>query len=209
MADKIATDQSNFDDTTSELNRTEFIVRQVLNRMATATLVQVVAVDTDTVDIRPMIAQIDGAGNAIAHGTIHNVPVFTLRAGNSAVIATPVVGDIGLAIFCHNDISSAKKNKKPSNPGSRRRFDWADALYLGGFFGAAPTSFVKFEPGGGITIQSDQPVTIRASQIYANGHLTVQGDLEVTGASMFQGKTFSNHIHSGVASGAGNSGPPV
>lgn len=209
MADKIATGQSNFDDTTSELNRTEFIVRQVLNRMATATLVQVVAISAVTVDIRPMVAQIDGAGNAIPHGTIHNVPVFSLRAGSSAVVMTPVVGDIGLAIFCHNDISSAKANKAPSNPGSRRRFDWADALYLGGFFGADPTTFIRFEPGGGMTIQSDQPIMIQAPQINAMGTLAVTGNLTATGTATFAGKAFGTHVHTGVAAGGGNSGPPL
>ena len=209
MADKIATGQSNFDDTTSELNRTEFIVRQVLNRMATATLVQVMAVSAGTVDVRPMVAQIDGAGNAIPHGTIHNVPVFSLRAGSSSVVMTPVIGDIGLAIFCHNDISSAKANKAPSNPGSRRRFDWADALYLGGFFGADPTTFIRFEPGGGMTIQSDQPITIQAPQINAMGTLAVTGNLTTTGTATFAGKAFGTHVHTGVTAGGGNSGPPL
>lgn len=147
--------QSRFSDGNSELNRTEFIARQVMNRIATATLVLVKAVDTSarTVDLQPMVAQIDGAGTAVPHGVISSVPWLNPRAGGSAVILTPVVGDIGLAVFCHSDISSVKINQKPSIPGSRRRFDWSDAIYVGGLFGPDPTQFIRLDADG-IAIQA-------------------------------------------------------
>lgn len=141
-----------------EWNRLDFAIRSVINRMATATLVRVEAGNGRTVDVRPIVAQLDGAGNAIDHGTIHNVPVFQMRAGVSAVILEPVAGDIGLAVFCHSDISSAKKNSAPSTPGSLRRFDWADALYLGGFLGAEPTQFIRVS-GSGIELNAPQVTT--------------------------------------------------
>lgn len=199
-----------FSDTTSELNRTDFVVRQVLNRMATATLVLVKAVGTDTVDVQPMVAQLDGAANAIEHGTIHNVPFFMPRAGSSAIVMTPVAGDIGLAVFCHNDISSVKRTKAPANPGSRRRFDWADALYLGGFLGATPTQFIKLDVDGiTITSTSGKPVNINGVTIDESGNVSVPGNLSVTGTSDFAGDDFASHKHSGVQTGTGQSGPPV
>lgn len=210
MASRAYTGHGQFSDTTSELNRTDFIVRQVLNRMATATLVLVKAVGTGTVDIQPMVAQLDGAGNAVEHGTIHNVPFFMPRAGASAIVMTPAVGDIGLAVFCHNDISSVKKNKAPSNPGSRRRFDWADALYLGGFLGATPTQFVKLDADGiTITSASGKPVNVNGMTVDSDGNVTIPGNLSVTGTSDFAGDDFATHKHSGVQTGSGQSGPPV
>ena len=177
----VAKTLANFSDTTSEFARTDFIVRQVLNRMATATLVEVMAVSADSVDIRPMVAQIDGAATAVPHGTIHNVPFFSMRAGSSAIVMKPVVGDFGLAIFCHNDISAVKKNKKASNPGSRRRFDWADALYLGGFLGAEPTHYLKFDAAGEIEIKPNSALSVTGAQS-VSGNQTVQGNAAVSGS---------------------------
>lgn len=182
----VAKTLADFSDTTSEFARTDFIVRQVLNRMATATLVEVMAVAVDTVDIRPMVAQIDGAGTAIPHGTIHNVPFFSLRAGSSAIIMKPVVGDMGLAIFCHNDISAAKKNKKASNPGSRRRFDWADALYLGGFLGAAPTQYIRLDADG-IAVQaaSGKPIALTTTdKVTLTGPVDANTEYRVAGVKV-------------------------
>lgn len=130
------TGQSDFSSSLSDVGRMRFLVQQMMTGVATATLVQVRAVDGDTVDVQPMIAQIDGAGNALLHGTIHGLPFLKLRAGGSVIDLTPKVDDIGLAIFCHNDISAVKKTKKPAAPGSRRRFDWADGVFIGGLLGA-------------------------------------------------------------------------
>lgn len=207
------TGQADFADTTSEIARTEFIVRQVMNRMATATLVMVKAVDATakTVDVQPMVAQIDGAGNAVPHGIINKLPYLGLRGGNSAIVLIPAAGDIGLAIFCHNDISSVKANKKPSNPGSRRRFDWADGIYIGGLFGGAPTQSIVLDDNGvTITAAPGKKITL-----VSDTETRITGPVKVTGAATFDGEVtigglaFSTHKHSGVATGSAKSGGPV
>lgn len=137
-----------------ETNRLDFVIRSVVNKLATMTLVQVKAVNGQMVDILPLVSQIDGADNEVKHGVIHNAPVFRLQSGTSAIIIDPVEGDIGLAIFAHNDISKAKATKAPALPGSRRKFDWADAIYLGGVLNGTPTSFVQFLTSGGIDIKA-------------------------------------------------------
>lgn len=213
MVDKISTGQADFSDTTSEIARTEFIVRQVMNRMATATLVMVKAVDAaaKTVDVQPLVAQIDGAGNAVPHGTINKLPYLGLRGGNSAVVLTPAAGDIGLAVFCHNDISTVKAKKGPGNPGSRRRFDWADGIYIGGLFGAAPTQSIVLDANGvTVTAAPGKKVTL-----VSDTETRITGPLKVTGAATFDGEVtigglaFSTHKHSGVLAGPVKSGGPV
>lgn len=161
---KIFTGQGDFGATTDEFNRQDFLVRQIMNGMATATLVLVKAVNGDTVNVQPMVAQIDGAGNAIPHGIINAMPWFSLRSGASAIIAPPKVGDIGLAIFCHNDTSVVRNKKAPAQPGSRRRFDWADGIYLGGLLGPAPTQFIRIDDDG-ISVQaaSGKPVMLSST----------------------------------------------
>jgi len=150
MTRKAYTGFATLADASDDLDGQRFIIQQMINRLATATLVQVKAVDPTghTVDVQPMVHQIDGAGNAISHGTIHAMPYFTLRAGGAAVQVDPVPGDVGLAVFCHNDITAAKKNGRPSQPGSRRRYAWADGLYLGGFLGADPSVYIQVSEAG-------------------------------------------------------------
>lgn len=137
-----------------EANRQDFLVRQILGKVVTATLVEVTAVRDDKVCIKPLVAQIDAAGNAFPHGSINNVPVWRPQAGGVRIIMTPVTGDVGLAVFCHSDISSVVANDgKASNPGSRRKFDWSDAIYLGGLFGDEPTVSVTLDPDDGVVVK--------------------------------------------------------
>jgi GpV Apex motif len=217
MSEKNYTGFSDVSDAQGSYGATSFVVSQIMNKMATTTLVLVKAVNEETVDVQPMISQIDGAGNAIKHGTINALPFFALRAGASAIIAKPRVGDIGLAVFCHNDISKVKKNKKPSPPGSWRRYDWADGIYLGGVLGPTATQFIKIGDDDGIEIHAiaGKPLKLIADTVSITGKLTVSDDVTVTGKVTASvdviggGKNLKTHTHSGVTAGGGNSGPPV
>lgn len=204
-------------DTTDEFNRMAFVVRSIMAQQATTTLVIVRAVEDDTVDVQPMVSQVDGAGNAVDHGVIHGLPVWRLQGGNSAVIVVPSVGDIGLAVFASTDISNVKRAKEPTTPGSFRRFDWSDGIYLGGLLNAPAEQFVRMDSAGiTITTADDQPVTINADTVVINADtVSMSGDLDVTGSissgagSTFGGKAFDTHQHSGITTGGGTSGPPV
>lgn len=187
---------------TSEWNRLNAAIRSVMNQMATMTLVRVEAVNGRTVDIRPIVAQLDGAGNAVDHGTIHNVPVWCYQAGGAAVEIKPVVGDIGMAVFAHSDISAAKANGAASPPGSRRRFDWADAVYLGGLFGDEPTTTITLSATDGVQITSNRPVVVNAS-----AGIDLRGPTKVTGGLTVDGIVFATHKHTLVQAGTANSGP--
>lgn len=195
-------------DANDEWNRLQFAIRSVVNQMATTQLVQVKTVREDAdgfaVDVQPMVAQVDGAGNAVPHGTIHNMPVWRVQGGTSAVIVKPVAGDIGIAVFASSDISGVKRSKSPTTPGSWRRFDWSDGMYLGGILNAAPTQFIRMDEDG-ITITSSGPVEINApggatvnGDATVNGNASVDGDvsasgnLNVTGNGTFGGNISGN-----------------
>lgn len=209
-------------DVNSEWNRLQFAIRSVMNQMATTTLVLVKAVREEgggfAVDVQPMVAQVDGAGNAVPHGIIHAMPVWRVQGGNSGVIIKPAVGDIGVAIFASTDISGVKRSGAPTTPGSARRFDWSDGIYLGGVLMAPPTQFVRLdEEGVTITAADGLPVTINApGGLVVNAptasfsqDVAVTGDMTTGPGSTFNGKSFDSHTHSGVQTGSGNSGPPT
>ena len=155
----------------TDYNATTLLVSQLLSKVSTCTLVQVKAVTNSGglspvgfVDILPLVNQIDGKGNSVPHATIYHCPYVRLQGGGNAVILDPQVGDIGLAAFASRDVSSVIANKAQSNPGSYRRFDMSDGLYLGGMLNGTPTQYVQFNTSG-ITIHSPTAVILNAPDV--------------------------------------------
>jgi hypothetical protein len=164
-----------------------YLIKSLIARMATATLVQVVGVTnagtTDAVgfvDLQPLVAQVDPDMNPTPHAIIRNNPYFRLQGGTNAIIIDPQVGDVGVALFASRDISAvnstlaggkAAVGQKPISPGSFRKYDMADALYLGGVLNGVPTQFIQFAAGG-VTITSPHPVTINGTDVNVNASVT-------------------------------------
>lgn len=205
-------------DTASEMSVISFICKQMMAQMETMRLVQVKAVhgngETDTagtVDVLPLVNQIDGRGNSTAHGTVYGIPWWRLQGGKNAVICDPVVGDIGYVSVSSRDISSVKATRKQSNPGSYRRFDLADGVYVGGVLNVAPDQYVVFtetgvrlvDKNGNSVAMSDSGivmtdkfshvVSMSSTGITLKGNVIVDGNLvtnqtlEVKGSATFDG----------------------
>jgi hypothetical protein len=183
-------------DGAAEFNAVEFVVRNMLSRVSTMTLVKVVSstnageeAPAGFVDILPLVNLIDGKGKAINHTTIYRCPVWRMQGGSSAVIIDPVPGDIGVAIFADRDISSVVKNKDVSNPGSFRRFSMADAVYLGGLLNEVATQFVRMAADG-ISITSPTKIKLEAPLIEFNAATSVTVNspvFRVNGATQLNG----------------------
>jgi hypothetical protein len=218
-----------------------FVIGQALARLSTATLVRVVAVTNNGglspvgfVDVQPLVNQLDGSGNAVPHGVLHQLPYFRLQGGTDAVILDPKVGDIGMAAFGSRDLSAVKASKQQANPGSWRTHDMADGLYFGGLLNGIPVQYVQFTEGG-INVVSPSKVTVQAPNIELNaatqcalnspvivlngtvqqgagsfgGTSTWQGNMNTLGTLRNNGKDVgSTHTHPGVQSGPSNTGTP-
>lgn len=204
----------------NEFNALSFLMKQMMAQMNTATLVKVIAVygggtaAVGTVDIQPLVQQTDGAGKPIDHDVIYEVPYFRLQGGTNAVIVDPEIGDIGFCVFCQHDISLVQASGATNLPGSQRRFNMADALYIGGWnTSVAPTSYVMIT-GTDITIVNATAIdaTTPTFTIHGNLHVTgtVQGDQTgtFTGDVTGNGTSLHTHIHTGGTI-AGNTGAPV
>lgn len=206
----------------NEINALTFFVKQLLGQLNIATLVQVKAVHVTSrispvgyVDVQPLVDQVDGAGRPVTHTIINNVPFLRLQGGACAVIVDPHVGDIGFCVFADRDISAVKAAKASKPPGSRRRFNLADGLYVGGWNSlTTPTSYVLIDDTS-IEINSPLAVNITAPQTTVNGPLHVTGVVTgdqtaaFTGNVTGQGTSLHTHVHSGVTTGTGNTGAPV
>lgn len=205
--------QASATDASSEYNATHFLIRQLIARVNTATLVQVQKVTNNGgvspigfVDVLPLINQIDGDDQPTPHVTVYNLPYCRLQGGTNAVILDPKVGDIGVVVFSSRDISTVKVAKKQSNPGSRRRYSMADGIFIATVIADAPQNYVQFTDNGGINIVSTGALTFSSTNatLDASGNLTVRGDVVATG-----GISLVHHVHTGVQGGTSTTGPAV
>ena len=154
-----------------ELAQLDFAIKSALSKLQTALPVKVIKCTNSGgvspvgfVDIQPLVHQIDGAGKAIPHGIVTNVPYSRLQGGANAVIIDPEAGDIGIALFASRDISGVKATKAATVPGSFRKYDFSDAMYIGGILNSAPTQYIRFHSGG-IEIISPSAVVVQAPQV--------------------------------------------
>jgi hypothetical protein len=172
-----------------QFNAMWFIAKQVMAGAWTATLAQVKSVtnagevkDTGTVSLQPLVNQVDGQGNATPHETISNAIYFRYGGKDGAVICDPVVGDVGIMLSASSDISSVKANKAQANPGSSRKFNPADAIYLGAVLSAAPTQYITFTSTGiKIADKNNNAIEFKQGGIFVTGNIVVQGNLQLSG----------------------------
>lgn len=130
-----------------------FIIDQHVSRHAHVTWASVQSVSGGgpsshpTVSVQPLANMLNGQGQPTSHGVLTGLPALRPYGGASGIICDPKVGDIGLVLFADRDMSSVKATKTQANPGSRRRFDMADGVYIGGILGGALTEYIQFLTG--------------------------------------------------------------
>ena len=202
-------------DAASEVGRINYLLRSALSGLRTAMPVKVVAVTNSGgvsaigfVDVQPLVSAVDGSGTSWPHGIIHNVPYMRIQGGANGIILDPVVGDIGIATVCDRDISTVKSTGKVSAPGSNRKNDMSDMVYLMTIIGAAPTQYIEFNSAG-ITIHSPTKVIISAPAIESSGTWNHTGTITASGDITAVGTSVHTHKHGGVQTGSGQTGTPV
>jgi hypothetical protein len=185
----------------------DFMIQQSLLKLQTSTLVEVLSCTNSgglspvgTVNVKPMVNQVDADGNAWPHTTIYNVPYSRIQGGQNgnAIVMDPQKGDIGVALFASRDISKVLSTSAAANPGSARKYDFSDAMYIGGLLnGGTPTQYIQFGSSG-ITIVSPNAITIKAPTINLEGNvvqtagtITVQTDV-IAGMGAV---SLVNHLH--------------
>jgi len=226
------------EDTASKFNRDVFFFNQQMARVWTSIPVIVTGVSgggtasLPRLTVKPMVNQVDGEGFATEHGIINDIPAVRAQGGGNAIICDPKVGDRGTLMVSCRDMSAVKQSGAVANPGSERRFNLSDGVYVGCFSADTPDQFVEFkdsglkltdkngnivetsEDGTKITDKSGSVIEMKAGGIKITpqgGTLTVDGNISATGgiSSNNSTHTLAGHVHSGVQSGSSNTGPPV
>ncbi|AWB26191.1 hypothetical protein DA075_35565 (plasmid) [Methylobacterium currus] len=193
----------------SDVNAHDFQIRQRQSGMRTMIPVKIVAVHgggvdkEPTVDVQPLIKQMDGSGKTQSHGIVYGIPASRNRAGNSAIINDPRVGDMGMMSVADRDISSAKSSMQESNPGSFRRHSLSDGIYHGNLFNKEPPKqYIHFKDDGvDITDVNKNMISTSKDGISLNGVVIDRdGNVKAPGEMTAKSKggssvTVSGHKH--------------
>jgi hypothetical protein len=236
MADNPGQGQMDLSGDTSDFNKISFIIQQSLALVAGSTLVQVVKCTKNDevgaigfVDVQPLVNMLDGAGVAQKHGVIYNLPYARVQGGRNAVICDPCKDDIGVAVFADRDISSVKKNQAISNPGTRRRNNMSDGIYLFTVLSKlAPQQWVRFiqdgdgapngmewqDKFGNIILSDTDGIKINGVLFDRDKNVSNAAKIDATDEiTAFSGGAdsvgLSTHTHGGVAAGSADTDPPT
>jgi len=203
-----------------------FRVQSIITRMHTAIPVRVTAVNAGgtgpvgTLNAQSLVQQLKVSGEPLDHAVMTNLPYCRIQGGKNAFIVEPEVGDIGIAVFAHRDISGVKNVKGKSPPSSRRMYSASDAMYIGGILNGAPTQWVFIKSSGEINIKATQKIVLDAPLIECHGNLTQTGHAGQTatfigGIHNIGGDITSDnislvhHVHPGVSRGSSRTDEPV
>jgi len=185
-------------DSAGQFGAQAFIIKQMLSRLQTMTLVKVITCTNagglsavGFVDVEPLVNQIDGEGNGKPHKPLYNLPYSRLQGGANAIILDPKPGDIGIAGFASRSIAKVKKTRKRSNPDTFSQFSMSDGMYLGGALNGLPTNYIQFTDGGDIIIHSSGNISLSAPTITTSGAWEHTGTLKNNGVNIS-----STHVHS-------------
>ena len=198
-----------------------FIARQIMNRICTTTLCKVVKVtnagelsEAGFIDVQPLVNQVDSTGKPVDHAVIFNIPYLRIQGGANAIIIDPAVGDIGYVGFASHDISGVVAARGQANPASFRRYDMADAVWIGGILNSAPTQYIQFNSAGikmvsphSIQLEAADGVNITAPVIRINGSASVTINtptFTVNGATQLNGAVNASSTVTAVGDVTGN-----
>lgn len=160
----------------SEYNVLDFVIRSIVCGLVnTAIPVRVDKVERPAegggagyLSATPLIKMRSAKGDALDVVSIPKLRWFRLQHGTAAIIVDPKPGDIGLAVFAQQDVSALNGGSEPIQPGSFRCYSISDGFYFGGFWGQKPTTFIRIEDNGQITVTAPQSVVVNSIDVTVN-----------------------------------------
>ena len=169
----------------------------------------VTAVKGNRVNVQPSLNRALRDGRTESLPVVPNVPIWFPRGGGAAITWPVKAGDGCMLVFAERSLDEWKSGGGTVTPDDPRRHGLSDAVALVGLDSAASGSDdVEISMDGSKITVSPDAVTITVGGVT----VTVSGDgLEVTGGDITHNGTSVGdaHVHSGVVSGASNTGNPV
>lgn len=195
---------ADYSDFVDEYNALIHIINSVVNKVKTIELVKVLSVNTTLheLSVIPIVKNANANGDAVENTPTYGVKYFEWQYGANSIVAVPEVGDIGICLISHKDIS----NIASGLVGSFRKFCESDSIYLGGLkgFNQTPKQFIEFNSNG-INITSDTAININCDKEI---NITSATDLTINANSATINATEIN-LGSGATDGIARIGDTV
>ncbi|MCX5516241.1 translation initiation factor IF-2 [Kaistia algarum] len=195
--------------------------------MWTAVPCTIISVDfgKQTCSVQPTqkvaIRKPDGSQEWQSMPVLPDAPIHFPGGGGVSMTFPVKAGDEALAIIASRPVDSWHQSGGEQQQGARRMHDLSDAFVMVGFRSnpkALPgvssdavqlrsddgTSSISLKPNGDIDLNTPGAVTAAAA-----GGITYTGDLTVNGDIILNGISLANHKHTGVTTGASNTGGPT
>lgn len=200
------------------------ILRQALTdlRVSIPAIVQSFDAATQCVAVKPAIREVvrtpTGPENTEI-APIYNVPLCFPSAGGFSLTLPVQAGDEGLLVFCDMCIDLWWSRGGIQNQFERRRHDVSDCGFYPG--GRSQPRVLTAYSADSAQLRSDDGaayVEVAAGHVVnvvAPGGLNITGPVMVMGTVMASGEVIGNgvalstHIHGGVTTGGGDTGPPL
>ncbi|MEX9215652.1 phage baseplate protein [Providencia rettgeri] len=155
----------------------------------------------ETIDILPLVTRIKENGEPIPNSIIYGVHVHRIHRGDCAIIANPVVGDIGFCIYCDKDSTSAFNSKTEGAPQTSRNHSRMDGIYIGGVVNKQPTHYIELGDEG-LTLRSPNPIKMDTPLLEVTGDVLDNSKIQTsTMAAMREKYNKHTHVVSGIESG--------
>lgn len=178
-------------------------------------VVEGVHLDTQTVDIRPVLKSYSKATNTSAsRPLIVGVPFWMYRAGDTYITLPIKVGDTGLAIFSQRDITNWKETGGEVVLQSDRISDYNDAIFLP-YVGPKSNAVPNYNSDNITIVKNGKAIEVKDGTLYAPDYEIECKSVHATGTITSDTDCISGtisgkyHVHSGVSTGPSNTGVPV
>lgn len=167
-------------------NLIAFACESIIARLDIAKPVKVLAVNAGqgtppgpcTVDVQPLVSQIDGSGNVVEQGTVYGIPVARMQGGPWTVVCDPAVGQFGFVVCSDRDMSKVVAAPGVAPPGSYRKFSISDGVFVGSILNEVGDNYLWLRSDGTFKIAAAGGLVLESN---SSGKLTLTGDLDVTG----------------------------
>lgn len=188
-------------------------VDNALANMHTATIAKITAVNTTTINCRPVINRLV-LGVSIALPEFIEVPPLFMQGGSSYTAHPIAVGDYCLLVFTERCFDRWYHGQDFQPPLELRMHDYSDGLAIVGLNPLAGAINIP-------TVIQQTGDTNQDGEYTHQGNMTRVGNLVITGDIICTGSisatedvsagsvSLSSHVHSGVTTGSNNTGGPV
>lgn len=127
----------------SFINELDFFVDGKILEINTIKVCQITQVNGDTVNVKPLVLNLDGDKKPIEATELKELPFIRQQGGHSGFVIQYNVGDIVLVGFCDRDPQAVVRSKKEAAPSTFVPFPLSGGIVLGAVLFNAPSVYVK------------------------------------------------------------------